>query len=118
MLPTRRAIQSTLTNGLGAGLVLVTLEPKLPEALVPVFPRLRECLDDPDPAVVACTVNVLTELATDNPKGYLGLAPVRTCARDRLRFLSCGPSSDTLSLCQWYPPSPLHCYPTNGVPPK
>ena len=48
---------------------------RCPEALPQAFPRLRERLDDPDPSVVACTVNVLTELATDNPKGYLGLAP-------------------------------------------
>ena len=48
---------------------------RLPEALPAAFPKLRERLDDPDPDVVACTVNVLTELATDNPKGYLGLAP-------------------------------------------
>jgi AP-3 complex subunit delta-1 len=58
-----------------AVLALYKLLQKLPEALVQVFPRLREKLDDPDPSVVACTVNVLTELATDNPCGYLGLAP-------------------------------------------
>ena len=46
-----------------------------PETLPTVFPRLREKLDDPDPAVVACAVNVLVELARHNPKGYLGLAP-------------------------------------------
>lgn len=58
-----------------AVLALYRLLQRLPEALVQAFPRLRERLDDPDPSVVACTVNVLTELATDNPKGYLGLAP-------------------------------------------
>ena len=46
-----------------------------PETLPTVFPRLREKLDDPDPAVVSCAVNVLVELAAHNPKGYLGLAP-------------------------------------------
>ena len=58
-----------------AVLALYRLLQRLPEALTQAFPRLRERLDDSDPAVVACTVNVLTELATDNPKGYLGLAP-------------------------------------------
>ena len=58
-----------------AVLALYRLLTRLPEALTQAFPRLRERLDDSDPAVVACTVNVLTELATDNPKGYLGLAP-------------------------------------------
>ena len=46
-----------------------------PDALAQAFPRLRERLDDPDPSVVACTVNVLTELAAASPKAYLGLAP-------------------------------------------
>ncbi|KAL1514843.1 hypothetical protein AB1Y20_003928 [Prymnesium parvum] len=48
---------------------------RLPEALPSAFPRLREKLDDADPSVVAATVNVLTELAAENPTGYLGLAP-------------------------------------------
>lgn len=58
-----------------AVLALFKLLQRLPATLASAFPRLRERLDDPDPAVVACTVNVLTELATDNPRGYLGLAP-------------------------------------------
>ena len=56
-------------------LCMYKLLQRLPEALISVFPRLRERLEDSDPSVVACTVNVLTELATENPKGYLGLAP-------------------------------------------
>ena len=48
---------------------------RFPEALPAVFPRLRERLDDADPGVVTAAVNVLVELATHNPKGYLGLAP-------------------------------------------
>jgi AP-3 complex subunit delta-1 len=79
-----RDLMGDVTNMLGSSrpllrkkavLALYRLLQRLPEALVPAFPRLRERLDDPDPSVVACTVNVLTELATDNPKGYLGLAP-------------------------------------------
>ena len=79
-----RDLIQDVTNMLGSSrpllrkkavLALYRLLQKLPEALVPAFPRLRERLDDPDPSVVACTVNVLTELATDNPRGYLGLAP-------------------------------------------
>ena len=58
-----------------AVVALYRLLRRLPEALPAAFPRLREKLDDPDPGVVSCTVNVLTELATENPKGYLGLAP-------------------------------------------
>ena len=58
-----------------AVIALYRLLRRLPEALPTAFPRLREKLDDPDPNVVSCTVNVLTELATENPKGYLGLAP-------------------------------------------
>ena len=58
-----------------AVLCLYKLLQRLPEALPAAFPRLRERLDDPDPAVVAATVNVLTELAAENPTGYLGLAP-------------------------------------------
>ncbi|KAJ6469611.1 Adaptor protein complex AP-3 delta subunit [Mycena vitilis] len=37
--------------------------------------RLREKLDDPDPGVVASTVNVLCELARRKPEDYLTLAP-------------------------------------------
>ena len=58
-----------------AVIALYRLLRRFPEALPTAFPRLRERLDDPDPDVVSCTVNVLTELATENPKGYLGLAP-------------------------------------------
>ena len=58
-----------------AVLALYRLLQNSPETLPTVFPRLREKLDDPDPAVVACAVNVLVELAAHNPKGYLGLAP-------------------------------------------
>ncbi|KAF7307227.1 AP-3 complex subunit delta [Mycena indigotica] len=46
-----------------------------PEALAPGVARLREKLDDPDPGVVASTVNVLCELARKRPEDYLILAP-------------------------------------------
>ncbi|KIJ53612.1 hypothetical protein M422DRAFT_222276 [Sphaerobolus stellatus SS14] len=48
---------------------------RYPEALEHSFPRLREKLEDPDPGVVAATVNVLCELALRNPVDYLPLAP-------------------------------------------
>ncbi|KAJ7610855.1 adaptin N terminal region-domain-containing protein [Roridomyces roridus] len=48
---------------------------KYPEALQPGVARLKDKLDDPDPGVVASTVNVLCELARRNPEDYLTLAP-------------------------------------------
>eukprot|EP01133_Synstelium_polycarpum_P014590 gene14590-17251_t len=49
---------------------------KYPEALRPAFPKLKEKLEDPEPAVMSCAVNVICELARKNPKNYLTLAPV------------------------------------------
>ncbi|KAI1793066.1 Adaptor protein complex AP-3 delta subunit [Ganoderma leucocontextum] len=46
-----------------------------PDALPSSMSRLRDKLDDPDPGVVAATVNVLCELASQNPRDYLPLAP-------------------------------------------
>ncbi|KAJ7754976.1 adaptin N terminal region-domain-containing protein [Mycena maculata] len=48
---------------------------KYPEALQQGIARLKEKLDDPDPGVVASTVNVLCELARRKPEDYLTLAP-------------------------------------------
>ncbi|KAI8818917.1 adaptor-related protein complex 3 delta 1 subunit [Fimicolochytrium jonesii] len=56
-------------------LVLYRVFLKYPEALRLAFPRLKEKLDDPDPAVVSAAVNVICELARRNPKSYLNLAP-------------------------------------------
>lgn len=49
---------------------------RFPDALRPAFPRLKEKLEDGDPAVVGAAVNVICELAKKNPGNYLGLAPV------------------------------------------
>eukprot|EP00906_Rhabdomonas_costata_P014081 RCo020208 len=57
-------------------LVLFKVFLQFPEALRPSFPRLKEKLEDPDPSVVASTVNTICELARKNPQNYLGLAPV------------------------------------------
>ncbi|KAJ6502639.1 adaptin N terminal region-domain-containing protein [Mycena vulgaris] len=46
-----------------------------PEALQQGVARLKEKLDDPDPGVIASTVNVLCELARRKPEDYLSLAP-------------------------------------------
>ena len=46
-----------------------------PDSLRPSFPRLRERLQDPDPAVVGSAVNVICELARKNPRNYISLAP-------------------------------------------
>ncbi|KAJ7459062.1 adaptin N terminal region-domain-containing protein [Mycena galericulata] len=48
---------------------------KYPEALQQGVARLKEKLDDPDPGVIASTVNVLCELARRKPEDYLTLAP-------------------------------------------
>ncbi|KAF8515768.1 Adaptor protein complex AP-3 delta subunit [Hysterangium stoloniferum] len=58
-----------------AVLALYKVFQRYPEALQHNFPRLREKLEDPDPGVVAATVNVLCELALRNPTDYLPLAP-------------------------------------------
>lgn len=56
-------------------LVLYKVFVKYPEASQSGMSRLREKLEDPDPAVVAATINVLCELARKNPREYLPLAP-------------------------------------------
>ncbi|KAJ3146916.1 AP-3 complex subunit delta-1 [Geranomyces variabilis] len=56
-------------------LVLYRVFLKYPEALRLAFPRLKDKLEDPDPAVVSAVVNVICELARRNPKSYLPLAP-------------------------------------------
>ncbi|ETW86760.1 hypothetical protein HETIRDRAFT_166278 [Heterobasidion irregulare TC 32-1] len=48
---------------------------KYPEATPIAIARFKEKLDDPDPGVVAATVNVLCELVRRNPRDYLSLAP-------------------------------------------
>ncbi|KAF7303117.1 AP-3 complex subunit delta [Mycena kentingensis (nom. inval.)] len=56
-------------------LALYKVMVRYPEALGPGIARLREKLDDPDPGVIASTVNVLCELARKSPEDYLPLAP-------------------------------------------
>jgi len=58
-----------------AVLVLFKIFLSYPDALRPVFPRLKEKLKDSHPSVVANTVNVICELAKRNPKNFLMLAP-------------------------------------------
>ncbi|KAG2022853.1 Ap3d1 protein [Coprinopsis cinerea AmutBmut pab1-1] len=48
---------------------------KYPEVTPQARPRLEERLEDTDPSVVAACVNVLCELARQNPQDYLSLAP-------------------------------------------
>ncbi|KAJ7492282.1 adaptin N terminal region-domain-containing protein [Mycena latifolia] len=56
-------------------LALYKVMVQYPEALQQGVARLKEKLDDPDPGVVASTVNVLCEMARRNPEEYLTLAP-------------------------------------------
>ncbi|KAL6061399.1 AP-3 complex subunit delta-1 [Balamuthia mandrillaris] len=58
-----------------AVLVLYKIFLKFPDALRPSFPRLKERLQDTEPAVVSAAVNVICELARKNPQNYLPLAP-------------------------------------------
>ncbi|KAL0951907.1 hypothetical protein HGRIS_008562 [Hohenbuehelia grisea] len=58
-----------------AVLALYKVLAQYPEASVRGIPRLKEKLEDPDPGVVAATVNVLCELARRDPTAYLDLAP-------------------------------------------
>jgi AP-3 complex subunit delta-1 len=48
---------------------------KYPQGLRLTFDRLKEKMDDPDPSVVSCAVNVICELARKKPSNYLNLAP-------------------------------------------
>jgi AP-3 complex subunit delta-1 len=56
-------------------LVLYRMFLKYPDCLVEAFPRLRDRLEDDDPAVISCCVTVICELGRMNPKAYLPLAP-------------------------------------------
>jgi AP-3 complex subunit delta len=56
-------------------LCLFKLFVKYPQALRLTFPKIQQCVQDPDPSVVSCAVNVITELSDKNPKNYLPLAP-------------------------------------------
>jgi AP-3 complex subunit delta-1 len=58
-----------------AVLTLYPLFLKFPQGLRLGFPRLKEKLEDNDPAVVSSAVNVICELARKNPENFLGLAP-------------------------------------------
>ena len=58
-----------------AVLCLFKLFMKYPQGLRLTFDRIKQCLDDSEPAVVSCAVNVITELADKNPKNYLLMAP-------------------------------------------
>ncbi|KAJ1968790.1 AP-3 complex subunit delta [Dispira parvispora] len=46
-----------------------------PEAIQTGFPPLKELLQHSDPCVVSTVVNVICELARQNPRSYLSLAP-------------------------------------------
>jgi len=48
---------------------------KYPQGLRLSYDKIKLCLEDPNPSVVSCAVNVITELAEKNPKNYLPLAP-------------------------------------------
>ena len=58
-----------------AVLCLFKLFMKYPQGLRLTFDRVKQCLEDTEPAVVSCAVNVITELADKNPKNYLVMAP-------------------------------------------
>lgn len=49
---------------------------RFPDVAPQSLDRLKERLEDPDPGVVAATVNVLCEIARSNPQDLLSLAPV------------------------------------------
>jgi AP-3 complex subunit delta-1 len=56
-------------------LCLFKLFVKYPQGLRLTFGKIQQCLNDSNPAVVSCAVNVITELSDKNPKNYLHLAP-------------------------------------------
>ena len=58
-----------------AVLCMFKLFVKYPQGLRLTFSRIQQCLDDSNPSVVSCAVNVITELSDKNPKNYLPLAP-------------------------------------------
>jgi AP-3 complex subunit delta-1 len=58
-----------------ATLCLFKLFVKYPQSLRLAFPNIQQALDDSNPSVVSCAVNVITELSDKNPTNYLHLAP-------------------------------------------
>eukprot|EP00562_Extubocellulus_spinifer_P009433 CAMPEP_0178510342 /NCGR_PEP_ID=MMETSP0696-20121128/21779_1 /TAXON_ID=265572 /ORGANISM="Extubocellulus spinifer, Strain CCMP396" /LENGTH=986 /DNA_ID=CAMNT_0020140045 /DNA_START=34 /DNA_END=2994 /DNA_ORIENTATION=- len=58
-----------------AVLCMFKLFAKYPQGLMVTFPRIQQCLEDPNPSVVSCAVNVIAELSDKNPRNYLPLAP-------------------------------------------
>jgi len=57
-------------------LCLLKLFVKYPQGLRLTFHRIQKCLlQDSNPSVTSCAVNVITELSDKNPKNYLVLAP-------------------------------------------
>ncbi len=56
-------------------LCLFKLFLKYPQGLRLTFDKIQQCLNDSNPAVVSCAVNVITELSHTNPRNYLHLAP-------------------------------------------
>ena len=58
-----------------AVLCLFKLFVKYPQGLRLTFNKVQELLKDPNPSVVSCAVNVITELSDKNPRNYLHLAP-------------------------------------------
>lgn len=48
---------------------------KYPQGLRLTFDKIQQALQDSNSSVVSCAVNVVTELAQQNPKNYLPLAP-------------------------------------------
>jgi len=58
-----------------AVLCLFKLFMKYPLALRLTFDKIQQSLEDTNPGVVSCAVNVITELSDKNAKNYLHLAP-------------------------------------------
>lgn len=58
-----------------AVLVMYKLFMVYPQGLRTAYPALKRKLQDEDPSVVSCAVNVVCELACKRPKNYLNLAP-------------------------------------------
>lgn len=48
---------------------------KYPQGLRLTFEKLKERLNDGEPAVTSCAVNIICELANKNPNNYLSMAP-------------------------------------------
>lgn len=56
-------------------MVMMQIFLQYPQVLRASFPQLQARLDDDDPSVVSCAVNVVCELANKNPRNYLAMAP-------------------------------------------